>query len=59
MEKLRLREIIGSLFKFKLCKQLSHRMALLCWAMERDVVELAYTVLKNYVAKSSIQKALE
>ena len=34
-------------------------MALLCWAMERDVVELAYTVLKNYVAKSSIQKALE
>lgn len=42
VEELRQKEVIGSLFKSGLSKELSHHVALLCWAVERDLVELAY-----------------
>jgi len=49
VEELRQKEVIGSLFKSGLSKKLSHHMALLCWAVERDLVELAYRTFQYSV----------
>lgn len=48
MEKLWLKEIVGSLFKLLIIQQLSHHMGLLCWATERDLAGSAYRNFHYY-----------